>query len=194
VTEPDTSASLLIRIRNPSDAEAWADFVRIYSPLLRRYCQRKGLQEADSADVAQEVMLKISHAIRSFEYSREQGKFRNWLGVLTRHEIANNLTRNGRLPVLADVQNVTQVTEDPDWNHDYTNHVLQLALCQIRGEFRPDVWAAFEATWLANEPPLEVANRLQMAVHAVYVNKSRVLKRLATEVMKLAEELPIAPS
>ena len=96
--ETDTSASLLVRIRDAADTDAWFTFQIIYAPLVRRYCQRKGLQEADAADVSQEVMLRVTHAIRSFDYNREHGRFRSWLGVLTTREIANQRARSGRLP------------------------------------------------------------------------------------------------
>jgi RNA polymerase sigma-70 factor (ECF subfamily) len=36
--------------------EAWSEFVRLYTPLVFAHCRRHGLQEADAADVAQEVM------------------------------------------------------------------------------------------------------------------------------------------
>lgn len=48
----------------------------------------------------------------------------------------------------------------------------------MRGEFEPETWAAFEAVWFEKCEPLSVADRLGVAVHAVYVGKSRVLKRL----------------
>ena len=64
---------------------------------------------------------------------------------------------------------------------------------RIRSEFEPETWNAFESTWVLKESPARVASRLGTAIHAVYVNKSRVLKRLEAEVLKLAEDLPLAP-
>ena len=186
----DTSASLLLRIRDPNDRDAWATFVDVYAPLIRRYCQRKGLQSSDAADVSQELMLRVSRAISSFEYSRELGRFRNWLGRITANEIASNWTRTGRLPVDTDRITSDLKQGDPDWNQEYTDHILSLAVDRIRGEFAGDTWAAFEATWIRHESPVAVASKLGIAIHVVYVNKSRVLKRLKTEVMALAEDIP----
>ena len=66
---------------------------------------------------------------------------------------------------------------DPHWNQDFTNHILAVAMDRIRGEFEPETWNAFEAAWVRQEPPSQIAARLGTAIHTIYVNKSRVLKR-----------------
>ena len=55
-----TRPSLLIRIRDGGDAESWRTFVTIYAPVVYRYACRRGLQDADAADVSQEVMGKVA--------------------------------------------------------------------------------------------------------------------------------------
>ena len=188
--ETDTSASLLMRIRDGRDGDAWDDFVGVYAPLVRRYCVRKGLQEADAADVAQEVMLRVSQSIGSFEYSPERGRFRGWLGAVTANEIASNRTRTKRMPTEEFPENSAV---DAGWHQDFTDHVLGLAIDRIRGDYDAKSWSVFEATWLRRESPVEVAATLGMAIHAVYVWKSRILKRLESEVMRLAEDMPVPP-
>lgn len=183
-----TSASLLIRIRDPRDESAWETFLAVYAPLITSHCRRKGLQEADAADVAQNVMLRVSKAIRSFEYEPKQGRFRSWLGAITANEIATQRAKSARLPITTN--EISEIDQpDPAWNRDFTEHVLAVAMDRIRNEFEPATWAAFDASWIRHEPPLEIATRLGTAIHAVYVNKSRVLKRLEAEVMLLAEDL-----
>jgi DNA-directed RNA polymerase specialized sigma24 family protein len=66
-SELHTRPSLLMRIRDRSDAESWRRFAMIYAPLVYRYACRHGLQDADAADLSQEVMEKVARAIRSFE-------------------------------------------------------------------------------------------------------------------------------
>jgi len=74
-----TRPSLLVRIRDLKDGQAWSQFVKIYSPLIYRYARRCGLQDADAADVTQEVLRKVSRSIGQFEYDRQKGSFRGWL-------------------------------------------------------------------------------------------------------------------
>ncbi len=48
---PATRQSLLVRLRNPRDGQAWAEFVAIYTPLINRLARARGLQAADAADL-----------------------------------------------------------------------------------------------------------------------------------------------
>ncbi len=50
----DTPASLLERLRQPSQEQAWARLVELYTPLLFRWARRAGLQTQDAADLVQE--------------------------------------------------------------------------------------------------------------------------------------------
>jgi RNA polymerase sigma-70 factor (ECF subfamily) len=49
----------------------------MYAPLVHRYARRHGLQDADAADLAQDVMIQVARALRSFEYRPERGRFRD---------------------------------------------------------------------------------------------------------------------
>jgi RNA polymerase sigma-70 factor (ECF subfamily) len=189
----ETSASLLLRIRDPNDRDAWATFVAVYSPLVRRFCVAKGLQPADADDVTQDVMAAVARAIGSFDYSAERGRFRSWLGLVAARAVAAFRKRSHRGGPQVPLE-VDPADPGPDWDRDFTEHVLAVALDRIRGEFEPATWAAFEATWVRHEPPAAVAARLGVALHAVYVNKSRVVRRLEAEVLALAEDRPLAPT
>lgn len=48
---PTTRASLLLRLCNPADHEAWVEFVSLYEPVIYRVLRRAGLQEADALEV-----------------------------------------------------------------------------------------------------------------------------------------------
>ena len=52
---PATRQSLLVRLRDPRDGQAWGEFVAIYAPLIDRLARARGLQAADAADLSQEV-------------------------------------------------------------------------------------------------------------------------------------------
>jgi RNA polymerase sigma-70 factor (ECF subfamily) len=187
-----TSASLLVRVRDPRDDGAWRTFEAVYGPLVRRYCTRRGVQEADAADVSQDVLARVARAIRGFEYTPERGRFRSWLGTVTANELRTYFARTGRRPAGdGDPASAESAGADPVWMDEFTRHVLAVATERIRGEFEPATWAAFEAAWVRKEPPADAARRLGIPVHSVYVNKSRVLKRLEAEVLHLAEDLPL---
>src|SRR5688572_18449843 len=55
----DTRPSLLKRVRDPRDAEAWRQFEGRYGELVLAYCRARGLQPCDAEDVRQLVMAKL---------------------------------------------------------------------------------------------------------------------------------------
>lgn len=189
MSEVSTSASLLLQVRDAADYEAWRTFESVYSPLVRRSCVRRGLQAADADDVCQEVLARVAQAIRAFDYDPAKGRFRAWLNTVTANAVRSFKMKAARLP--AEVESEPPAT-DLGWDADFSAHLLAVAFDRVRGEFEPATWAAFEAVWVRNESAVNVAERLGVAVHAVYVNKSRVLKRLEAEVRLLADDLPTA--
>ena len=58
-----TRATLLVRIRNRGDIDAWSQFDAIYRPMLRRFARSAGLDAAACDDVVQECMVAIHRHI-----------------------------------------------------------------------------------------------------------------------------------
>src|SRR5579864_7281761 len=88
---PTTRPSLLVRLRDPRDGVAWQEFVDLYAPLVYGWARRKGLQDADAADVTQEVFRGMAGAVANLEYDASRGAFRGWLFTVTRNKIRDFL-------------------------------------------------------------------------------------------------------
>src|SRR5689334_25069146 len=86
---PPTRASLLLRLRDPRDGEAWGQFVDLYAPLVYGYLRKQGLQDADAADLCQDVLAAVAGAVGRLEYDPARGAFRNWLFTVVRRKLAN---------------------------------------------------------------------------------------------------------
>jgi len=202
-----TSPSLLLRIRNSDDTGAWQEFVDLYSPIVRGYCFQRELQHSDTDDIVQDVFAGVSTAIRQFEYDPSKGKFRSWFGTIVANRIRNHLARQS----IRQVQSIDQQQHfdseirvgptpqrysDPDsaWVELFSERVFRVACSRIRMEFSDVQWNCFEATWVRAENASDVAKAMRIPIHQIYVNKSRVLKRLEAEVRLLAEELPLSDS
>src|ERR1700753_1057714 len=95
---PATRASLLVRLRDGSDADAWHEFVRLYAPVIYGFARKRGLQDADAADLMQDVMRSVSAAIGRLDYDPNQGTFRAWLFTITRNKIYNLLSARRHRP------------------------------------------------------------------------------------------------
>jgi RNA polymerase sigma factor (sigma-70 family) len=180
-----TRASLLVRLRDPRDAEAWERFVRIYSPLVFRLAQRTGLQDADAADITQDVLHSVHRGIDRFVYDPAKGTFRSWLRTVARARIADAVERRRRQPVAAGGSAMVEFLSDhpsPDgdevWERDYRQALFEAATEKVRGEFRGATFRAFWETAVKGREPNDVARELAMTSGAVYIARSRVTSRL----------------
>ena len=191
-----TRVTLLVRIRDSQDTEAWSQFARIYAPLIHRYALKHGLQDADAADLTQEVLRAVSGSIGRFEYDPQIGKFRSWLFTVARYTLNRLRTKRGRQPVgsgnpalMNELENLAESKEesDSDWDEEYEQRLFEWAADQIRSSFRESTWQAFWQTAVEGKKPKDVASELSMSVGSVYVAKNRVVSRLREKIQQIGE-------
>jgi RNA polymerase sigma factor (sigma-70 family) len=187
-----TRPSLLVRVRDAGDTGAWTAFVDVYAPLVYGFARRRGLKDADAADLTQEVMGEVVRSIRDFEYQPERGRFRDWLLLIARRRLFRFFERRERrTEEQRDLHSLDQAdvqTPDSDWNDAFSARVLEVALRRIQPDFEPSTWRAFERVWLENRSAPETAAELSMKIQLVYKAKSRVLKRLTEEVQEINDD------
>src|SRR5947207_14721864 len=86
---PPTRASLLVRLRDPRDGAAWREFVDLYVPVIYGYARKQGLQDADAADLCQDVLRAVAGAVGRLDYDPQRGAFRNWLFTVVRRKLSH---------------------------------------------------------------------------------------------------------
>jgi RNA polymerase sigma-70 factor (ECF subfamily) len=188
-----TRPSLLVRIRDAGDGQAWSQFVRVYSPLVYRYVRRRGVQDADAADVTQDVLRTIARSIGRFDYDRRKGSFRSWLMSVARSRLCDFLADRGRQTCGSGETGVQRLLEEqPDaadeqeiWEQEYQRCLFNWAAEQIRDEFQDSTWQAFWQTSVEGKDTRQVARSLDMTVGAVYIARSRVLARLRKQIEQI---------
>jgi RNA polymerase sigma-70 factor (ECF subfamily) len=189
-----TRSSLLIRIRDANDREAWRQFVDLYAPLIYGLARKRGLQDADAADVTQDVFRAVAVVIPTWNYDAKRGSFRGWLYTVTRNKINDFLSRK-QARGTGDTATQQFLEEQPDtdedetaWQREAQQRVFAWAAERIRNEFQDSTWKAFWQVAVEGKSGEETARSLHMSVGAVYVAKSRVLARLKKEIEHLQEE------
>jgi len=196
IDEPTTRPSLLLRIRDARDKEAWSQFVQVYTPIVYRYVRRHGLQDADAADVTQDVLRTVVRWADRLSGDRPRGSFRSWLLTVTRSRLSDHFDRLKRQPLGSgdsDVeetlnrQPAREVGTEEEWEREYRWSLFDWAARQVRGEFRATTWEAFwQATVLGRESKA-VARELGMSVGALYIARSRVLARIKQQIAQIEE-------
>src|SRR6516164_8450721 len=90
---PETKTSLLLRIQDSRDEEAWREFVAIYRPVVYRLARMRQLQHADAEDLSQRVVIAVQRAIGNWRVDPAKGRFRFWLARISQNAIINALAR-----------------------------------------------------------------------------------------------------
>ena len=174
-----TPVSLLASLRGADNAAAWGRFAEMYTPLLFHWAKRSGLQDADAADLVQEVFAVLVRKLPAFRYE-SGGSFRGWL-----HTVLLNKWRELRrrqhsagtgvpLDSLAAPESI-----EPLGDEEYRSELIRRALGVLRRDFQAAMWEAFWRTTALGRPAREVAPELGMTANAVHAAKARVLRRFA---------------
>ena len=197
--DASTHGSLLARLRcQPTDQQAWQEFVQRYAPVIHAWCRHWQLQDADAQDVTQNVLGILARRMKTFDYD-PAGRFRGWLRTVTRHawEAFAREQRRGAVGTGdSAVQRLLHTVEAREelvrrLEERFDRELLERALGAVRGRVEPHTWEAFRLTALEHLPATEVAARLGMKVATVYVARSKVQKMIRAEVQRLDGDAPI---
>lgn len=197
--ETRTRGTLLLRLRDLENAEAWSEFLERYGPKIYGWCRRFQLQESDAADVTQDVLGRLVKSIRSFDYDPARGSFRGWLKTVTNNAIRDflkNISRAGRGSGDSQVQRNLTAIQAPEAlealaasiEEEGERELLREAEERVKLRVKSHTWKAYYRAGVENCPARDVADQLQMTVSEVYVAKSRVIKMLRQEVEKLNQD------
>jgi RNA polymerase sigma factor (sigma-70 family) len=194
---PPTRDTLIAKLRDPADVQAWREFLAIYEPLVYRLARNKGLQDADARDLCQEVFRAVARAVDRWEPDPARGAFRGWLFTIARNLCINFLSRKDRITEgSGDSRNLDLLAAIPagdapssiDFDAEYRRRLFHWAAGQVKKEFAPNTWRAFWLTAVDDQPATSVAADLGMSTGAVYVARSRVIARLRRRIEELGDE------
>ena len=159
------------------------------------YLRKQGLQDADAADLCQDVLAAVAVAVGRLEYDPARGAFRNWLFTAVRRKFANwRAAQAHRARGSGDTATHELLEERPapegeqaEWEAEWERQVFAWACEQVRRDVTEATWQAFWRTAVDGQPARPVAADLGLSVAAVYLARSRVLARLK-ELVRSAQE------
>lgn len=193
---PETRDTLIARLQNPADRQAWDEFVSLYEPLIFRFSRRRGLQDADALDITQRVLWAVARAADRWEPDGDRGRFRGWLATVTRNAVINLIQREnvGRGSGLSDVWNMLEEIPGPneqletDWGYERRCELFRYAAARIKNSFTEDVWLAFWMTAVDGQNGADVAKQLGKSIGSVYAARSRVLAKIRKAVATIEQD------
>jgi RNA polymerase sigma-70 factor (ECF subfamily) len=172
--------------------EAWSRMAKRFAPLVYYWCRRNGLQPSDAEDVVQEVFRTVAVKIGDFRRDRAGDTYRGWLRAIARNKLGD-FYRAERLRTRAaggsDARERMREIPDSLLHDEDTPHQLaeetallyQHTIDLIQTEFEKNTWRAFIRVVGDGVKPRDVADELGMSTNAVYLARSRVLKRIREE-------------
>jgi RNA polymerase sigma factor (sigma-70 family) len=189
--DSQTSVTLLGRLRQfPTDQTAWSLFVDRYGRRILAWCRQWNLQDADSEDVTQTVLLKLADKMKTFDYD-ETRSFRAWLKTVTRNVLGDYCDSRKAVPIggeqTTELLGNLKAREDlvQRLDEEFDRELFEEAASRVKSRVTPKTWEAFERTAVQGEPGSDVSAALGMKVATVFVARSKVQKMLQEEVQKL---------
>jgi RNA polymerase sigma-70 factor (ECF subfamily) len=185
-----TPTSLLAQLAGTAQPGPWSRFVELYTPLLLLWARRLGLHEHDASDLVQDLFAVLM--VKLPLYRRQPAhSFRAWLHTVLLNRWRNQM-RAARLVQAPGGQEALATVVDPRPESDleeneYRSHLAHRALQLIQRDFHEVTWKAFWQLVVEDRPAEAVAAELGVSVNAVYLARSRVLRRLREEFGELLD-------
>ena len=189
-----TTTAMLEALHDPANAEVWEAFDGRYRSILIGFARNLGLNDQDSADIAQETLVRFVKEYREGRYDRERGRLGAWLVGIARFRILDHRRRRrGGVELideaiaakLDDERHLTQI-----WENERRHSILQNAMSEFRKTSRtdPKTIEIFEMLMVHRLKPQAVAEHHGVSTHDVYLAKSRVAQGLRKIVDRIQTE------
>lgn len=196
---PDTRHSLLLRLADAGDGDAWGEFLDVYERAIFRFVCSRGLQPADAEDVTQRVLEAVLEKARQWKPGTSEGSFGAWLFRVARNLSAkawNERIRHGADSGCGDQAHRLQAPvlseEDKTIFHlEYRRALFRWATDRVRVHVERCTWEAFWRTAVEGLDAGGVAKDLGLSLSSVYTAKCRMLARIRAEIDCFENEFSI---
>ena len=203
-----TRPSLLHRLKDGDDVQAWQEFCLTYGKLVRDFAIQAGLTDTEADDVVQDTAIGIARNLPDFRYDPKVCRFKSWLLNQTSWRIKDQFRKrarpggsatpgDSREPRLdsdrtATVERVIDPnTADLDglFEKEWRRNLLALALERVKAHFTLKQIQIFDLLVNQDWAGAEVARALGVSLANVYVTKHRVTAALQCEVQQLERRM-----
>lgn len=190
-----TRSSLLHRLQDLGNREAWEEFFELYWRMLFAVARRAGLNEADAEDVVMETVECVAKQIGKFEYRRgEGGGFKGWLKTIVRRRVVDHLRKRGVRPqgvadgeALAEVEGAVLQELEAVWEEEWRDRLVNIALAKVRRRVGMKQYQIFYCYVVQEWAVDQVRETLGVSADQVYTAKRRVGKVFEAALVELRQ-------
>jgi RNA polymerase sigma-70 factor (ECF subfamily) len=186
-----TRRTLLQRVKNPADAEAWREFHALYAPLILRYASGQGLGAGDAEEIRDRCFEVLVQRLPGFDYARERGRFKAWLYRIVHGKVVDFLRGARPLPAeSAAFARLADASPGPSelWEQSWRTEHLRFGLQEARARLTERTYRAFELLLLEGKSVTEVCAILEINANQVYKAKARALEEVRSVLERLGVE------
>ena len=186
-----TRKTLLHRVKDRDDREAWQQFFELYAPLLEGYARAQGLARADAEEVRDQCLEVLARRLPDFEYERAKGSFQSWLHAIARGKVVDLLrTKRVRAGETTELSALPDPDPAPDetWERQWRAEHLRYGLREARQSEPHEIYRVFELLLVEELPVPEVCVRTGLNRNQVYKAKARILRRVRETLERLGVE------
>ena len=195
-----THESLLVRMQDIQDGQAWNQFHQYYRTLILNFARSRGCSGDMSQDVLQESMITLTKVMPNFRYDRVKGKFRTFLLTIVSSRIVDAFRRerkyqewrtddNEQTPTLENTAEEWVSNWEDDWEHEWQQHLLMHALDRVKKRVKPYIFESFRMYVLEQRPAAEVTASLDVSENTIYQHRRRIVSMLQQEVKAIKLEI-----
>lgn len=202
---PMTSPTLLSRLRDPHDQEAWDTLFEFYWGLIVSFARQRGCSYTTARDVLQETLLTLTRTMPDFHYDPGKGRFRSYLLTIVKNHIVDAFRREQKYINFAQIspgqesgrefeipdENADEITQQ--WEEEWNRQLLRTALNRVRERLEPETYESFKMYVLEKTPVQTVCDRLNIDRNLLYQHKHRIINMLKKETLRLRRELEDDP-
>jgi RNA polymerase sigma factor (sigma-70 family) len=190
-----TRYTLIKRLRDQSNEEAWTSFTALYENYIYAVLINTGATHDEATDLRQDILLKLWKKLPEFDFQSEKGKFRTWLSQVIRNTAFTYFTSTG-----AERERVLRYFRENDpeeasashlntlLESEWKKHLTQLALENVEQTTSPQSIQIFKRM-LNGESATSLASEFDLKENSIHRIKNRTRDKVAMEIARLRQEL-----
>ena len=186
-----TKSTIILRLKEDDNSQAWREFEAIYRPLLVRYARECGLDSFEAEDIAQECLTEVYRHINRFVYDKQRGGLKRWLRVMAKRRVINQRRKRRAFQAESgefDRPQEREVLPEDAFEAIWLSEHLRYCLERIREEVQPQTCEAFQRLALDGWPVEKVCRTYDITPNNAYAIKARLTGRMRTLMAEIIGE------